>query len=89
MDQSAQSVTDKVSFARFEGGLTMAQASAAIPMEMQREYRRLEHWRRTRLGKAPFPERLWTADAQLSRSHGVCRTAQLLHLEYNKLKQLG
>ena len=36
----------------------MAQASAAIPMEMQIVYRRLEHWRRTRVGKTPFPERL-------------------------------
>ncbi len=36
----------------------------------------------------PIPEPLWAAAAELARSHGVCQTAQVLRLEYNKLKQL-
>ena len=36
----------------------------------------------------PIPEPLWAAAAELARSHGVCRTAQVLRLEYKKLKQL-
>ena len=47
-----------------------------------------EAWRRTRPGKLPIPEPLWAAATQLARSHGVCQTAQVLRLEYKKLKQL-
>jgi hypothetical protein len=35
----------------------------------------------------PIPESLWAAAAELARSHGVCQTAQVLRLEYKKLKQ--
>jgi hypothetical protein len=66
----------------------MAQTSPAIPTDLQELRERFEDWRRTRLGKSPIPEPLWTAAAQLARSHGVCQTAQVLRLEYKKLKQL-
>jgi hypothetical protein len=36
-----------------------------------------------------IPEPLWAAAAGLARSHGVCQTAQVLRLEYKKLKQLA
>jgi hypothetical protein len=36
----------------------------------------------------PIPEPLWAAAAELARSYGVCRTAQVLRLEYKKLKRL-
>jgi hypothetical protein len=36
----------------------------------------------------PIPESLWAAAAELARSHGVCQTAQVLRLEYKKLKRL-
>jgi hypothetical protein len=36
----------------------------------------------------PIPGALWAAAAQLARSHGVWQTAQVLRLEYKKLKQL-
>ena len=36
----------------------------------------------------PIPEPLWAAAAELARLHGVCQTAQVLRLEYKKLKQL-
>jgi hypothetical protein len=36
----------------------------------------------------PIPETLWAAAVELARTHGVCQTAQVLRLEYKKLKQL-
>ncbi len=66
----------------------MAQASRVVPTDMQELCERFEAWRRTRPGKLPIPEPLWAAAAQLARSHGVCQTAQVLRLEYKKLKQL-
>ena len=66
----------------------MAQPSPAVPSDLQELSARFEDWRRTRRGKPPIPEPLWAAAAQLARSHGVCQTAQVLHLEYKKLKQL-
>ncbi len=66
----------------------MARANAAVPTDLQQLSERFEHWRRTRPGKSPIPEPLWAAAAQLARSHGVCQTAQVLRLEYKKLKQL-
>ena len=60
----------------------------AIPTDLQELSGRFEDWRRTRRGKMPIPEPLWTAAAELARSHGVCQTAQVLRLEYKKLKQL-
>ena len=60
----------------------------AIPSDLQELSGRFEDWRRTRRGKVPIPELLWAAAAELARSYGVCRTAQVLRLEYKKLKQL-
>jgi hypothetical protein len=37
----------------------------------------------------PIPPRLWKAAAKVAREHGVCRTAQVLRLEYGKLKQIA
>ena len=66
----------------------MAQMSRVVPTDLQELCERFEAWRRTRSGKLPIPEPLWAAAAQLARSHGVCQTAQVLRLEYKKLKQL-
>ena len=60
----------------------------AIPSDLQELSGRFEDWRRTRRGKLPIPEPLWAAAAELARSHGVCQTAQVLRLEYKKLKHL-
>jgi hypothetical protein len=66
----------------------MPRPTPAVPTDLQELSRRFEDWRRTRRGKLPIPEPLWAAAAELARSHGVCRTAQVLRLEYKKLKQL-
>jgi hypothetical protein len=60
----------------------------AVPADLEELRGRFEDWRRTRRGKLPIPEPLWAAAADLARSHGVCQTAQVLRLEYKKLKQL-
>ena len=39
-----------------------------------------------RIGR-PIPESLWVLAAELARQHGVFRTAQVLRLDYNKLKR--
>jgi len=66
----------------------MATAEADVPVAMRKVYRRLERWRSKRTGRAPIPESLWAAAVELAKEHGVFRTAQVLHLEYGKLKRL-
>jgi hypothetical protein len=65
----------------------MPRPTPAVPTDLQELSGRFEEWRRTRRGKLPIPEPLWAAAAELARSHGVCQTAQVLRLEYKKLKQ--
>ena len=66
----------------------MPRPTPAVPTDLLELSGRFEDWRRTRRGKLPIPEPLWAAAAELARSHGVCQTAQVLRLEYKKLKQL-
>ena len=66
----------------------MPRPTPAVPTDLQELSGRFEDWRRARRGKLPIPEPLWAAAAKLARSHGVCQTAQVLRLEYKKLKQL-
>src|SRR5262249_60492238 len=66
----------------------MPRPTPAVPADLQELSGRFEDWRRTRRGELPIPEPLWAAAAELARSHGVCQTAQVLRLEYKKLKQL-
>ena len=58
-----------------------------IPRGMRKVYGRLKRWRSTQTRRAPIPESLWTAAAELAREHGINATAKVLHLEYGKLKQ--
>ena len=60
-----------------------------VPVGMRRVQGRFERWRKSHVGRLPIPERLWKAAAELAREHGVCRTAQVLHLEYSKLRRLA
>jgi hypothetical protein len=66
----------------------MPRPTPAVPTDLQELSGRFEDWRRTRRGKLAIPEPLWAAAAELARSHGVCQTAQVLRLEYKKLKRL-
>jgi hypothetical protein len=49
---------------------------------------RFEQWRRTRQGKAPIPDELWSAAIELARRNGINRTAAPLRLDGGKLKRL-
>ncbi len=68
----------------------MANEPPGIPHGMRRTYRRFAYWRGAHPGvRLPIPPRLWKAAAKLAREHGVCRTAQVLRLEYGKLKRIA
>jgi hypothetical protein len=49
--------------------------------------RRMELWRKTRQGRARIPERLWKSAVRLAAAYGLCRTAQILGLNYTTLKE--
>lgn len=68
----------------------MATQPPEIPYGMPRIHRRFTHWRSAHPGvRRPIPPRLWKAAAQVALEHGVCRTAQVLRLEYGKLKRMA
>lgn len=48
---------------------------------------RFEEWRRDRKGKAPIPDELWAAAAEVARREGVSRTSTELRVEWNHLKR--
>jgi hypothetical protein len=48
---------------------------------------RFAEWRSSHTGRRPIPEPLWTLAGQLAGQHGVFRTAQVLRLDYTKLKR--
>jgi hypothetical protein len=49
---------------------------------------RFTRWRVSHTGLLPIQESLWTAAAEVTKVHGVFRTAEVLRLEYGKLKLL-
>ena len=57
-----------------------------VPIAMEAVHRRFQRWRKTRRGRSPIPNRLWTAAAGLAREHGVSATSQALGLEFKKLR---
>jgi hypothetical protein len=59
-----------------------------VPAGMRRVYRRFERWRNGHKARLPIPEGLWASAAEVARKHGVFRTAQVLRLEYGKLKRI-
>ena len=61
-----------------------------IPHGMWKVYRRFERWRDKHPGvRLPIPKSLWTKAAEAARENGVGCTAQVLGLEYGKLKRLA
>ena len=66
----------------------MARTTSAVATGMRKVHRRFERWRSMQKARLPIPEPLWAAAVKLAQDHGVFRTAQVLHLEYGKLKRL-
>jgi hypothetical protein len=60
-----------------------------VPVGMRKVHGRFERWRKSHVGRQPIPEGLWRAATELANEHGVCRTAEVLHLEYGKLRRLA
>ena len=64
----------------------MTDKTQQIPNEMRRAHGRFERYRKAHTGRRPIPEALWKMAAELASAHGIFRTAQVLRLDYNKLK---
>jgi hypothetical protein len=62
---------------------------SAIPKNMRKVSGRFARWRKSHPGRSPIPDRLWAAAAELAKEHGIGRTAQVLRLEYGKLRRLA
>jgi len=63
----------------------MANEIPVISPDMRRVYVRLKRWRSSHARRVPISESLWAA-GELARAHGINPTAEVLHLEYGKLK---
>lgn len=63
-------------------------AQYEIPAGLKEAQERFEQWRSSQTGRRPIPESLWVVASELARQHGVFRTAQVLRLDYTKLKRL-
>jgi hypothetical protein len=68
--------------------MTTSLSLSSIPSELRATHRQFEQWRRVRQPGDRIPDRLWALAVAAARTHGVSRTAHLLHLESRKLKQL-
>jgi len=66
----------------------MATAAPAVPTALAKLCRRFERWRNSHPGRLPIPEPLWASAVEAARAHGLFRTAQVLRLDYGKLKRL-
>ena len=64
-----------------------ARTQYEIPAKLKEAQERFEQWRSSHAGRRPIPESLWELASELARQHGVFRTAQVLRLDYNKLKR--
>lgn len=62
-------------------------AQYEIPAGLKEAEQRFAEWRSSHSGRRPIPEPLWALAAELASEHGVFRTAQVLRLDYTKLKQ--
>jgi len=66
---------------------TTSTKSRKEPPQLQRLAERLKAWRATRSPGQRIPEELWRAAADLSRAHGLSRTATALRLSYYDLQR--
>ena len=58
-----------------------------IPAGLKEAQERFAQWRSSQSGRRPIPEALWQLASGLAGQYGVFRTAQVLRLDYNKLKR--
>ncbi len=65
----------------------MSRTEGDQPADLGRLRQRLDEYRRGGSRGKALPGWVWAAAGRLARRHGVHRTAQVLGLEYNKLKR--
>jgi hypothetical protein len=63
-------------------------AQYEIPLELREAQQRFEQWRSSQSGRKPLPESLWSLATAMALQNGVFRTAQVLRLDYTKLKRV-
>lgn len=68
--------------------MTAGLSLSGTPPELREVHRQFEQWRRVRQSGDRIPDRLWASAVAAARTHGVSRTARMLHLESQKLKHL-
>jgi len=64
-----------------------AHAQYEIPAQLKEARERFEQWRSSQTGRRPIPEPLWVLASELARQHGGFRTAQVLRLDFTRLKR--
>jgi hypothetical protein len=58
-----------------------------LPKDLLRAQSRFQAWREQRKPGDRIPQPLWTVAVRLASTHGVCRTAAALGLDYYSLKK--
>ena len=66
----------------------MDRVAARVPEGMPVVHGCFPRWRKPHSGRLPIPESRRRAANELAKDHGVWRTAEVLRLEYGKLKRL-
>jgi hypothetical protein len=59
----------------------------ALPADLERARSRFQAWRTRRKVGTRIPQSLWTVAVRLAKTHGVCRAATALGLDYYSLKK--
>jgi hypothetical protein len=58
-----------------------------LPKELAQARSRFQAWRERRKAGSRIPQPLWALAVRLASTHGVCRTAMALGLDYYSLKK--
>ena len=59
----------------------------SVPADLQRARNRFQAWREHRRIGTRIPRTLWAVAVRLAKTHGVCRAATALGLDYYSLKK--
>jgi hypothetical protein len=63
------------------------QSISVLPAKLAEGCRHFEQWRSQHPTRRRLPNHLWALAAELAREYGVSKTARILQLDYNRLKQ--
>jgi hypothetical protein len=64
-----------------------ARERGQLPLDLARARSRFQAWRGRRKRGTRIPRTFWTVAVRLAKTHGVCRTATVLGLDYYSLKK--